>query len=215
LTFGKPRRTAGLFGLRVKEENIAIMSRHLAAIASALLTSILNFQFSPAQTTSATLQEVELRVRLLAPLTTKLSRKGDLVSAAVVEPTGINGGILEGDVREIKGGAAQKTATIQFQFHTLHLSGKAMPVNIVVLNVANSKHELGMDEEGMQLESDKGALGTGKISSVGSALSKFHVGGGKSPGSPGVFRLLTHAPSLSLAVGSEMVVQANTKTGHE
>jgi hypothetical protein len=201
--------------LCLNEENISIMSRHLAAIASALLTSTFSFQPSPAQTTSATLKDVELRVRLLAPLTTKLSRKGDLVSAAVMEPAGFDGGILEGDVREIKGGAAQKSSVVQFQFHTLHLSGKAMPVNIVVLNVANSKHELGMDEEGTLLESDKGALGTGKLSSLGSALGKFHVGGGKSSGGPGVFRLLTHAPNLALAVGSEMVVQANTKTGRE
>jgi hypothetical protein len=171
---------------------------------------------APAQTTPPNFKDVALRVRLLAPLSTKLNRKGDLVSAAVVEPPVYEGGILEGDVHEIRGGPSQKTATVQFQFHTLHFSGKALQLNIAVLNVANSKQQLGMDDEGAQLESDKGALATGKPSSLGSGLGRLHIGGTKSTsGGSTSFRLQSRAPNLILAVGSEMVVQVNSKPGRE
>jgi hypothetical protein len=54
----------------------------------------------------ATASVAPWRVRLLAPLTTKFNRKGDMVSARVVEPTAYQGSVLEGVVREIKAGSA-------------------------------------------------------------------------------------------------------------
>lgn len=193
----------------------SVWDRGIIVLSLLLLMCLPGGGETPAQTPS-NFKDVALRVRLLAPLSTKLSRKGDLVSASVVEPAAYEGGILEGDVREIKGGPSQKTATVQFQFHTLHLSGKAVQLSVAILNVGNSKQELGLDEEGAQLESDKGALATGKLSSLGSALGRLHLGGGKSTsGGSGSFRLQTHSPQLSLAVGSEMVVQVNSKSGRE
>jgi hypothetical protein len=189
--------------------------RYLTALFLSLLLGVFDVAIARAQTPAPNFKDVDMRVRLLAPLSTKLSRKGDLVSAAVVEPATYEGAILEGDVREIKGGPSQKTAAVQFQFHTLHLAGKAVPLNIAVLNVANSKQQLGVDDEGTQLESDKGALATGKSSSLGSTLGKFRLGGSKATGGSGAFRLQTHASNLTLAVGSEMVVQANSKAGRE
>jgi hypothetical protein len=194
-----------------------MMRRCWTAIVSVFLISWAGSAQSQENPVAPAIKDAELRVRLLAPLSTRLNRKGDLVSAAVIEPASFDGGILEGDVREVKGGSGQKTSMVQFQFHTLHIQGKHLPVNASVLNVANSKHQLGIDEEGEQLESDKGILGTGKLSSLGSALgNKLHMGGGKSYGGGGTpLRVLTRAPDLSLAVGSEMVVQINPSTGRE
>ena len=127
-----------------------------------LLMCVLDVADGPAQTDPPSLKDVDLRVRLLAPLSTKLSRKGDLVSAVVVEPHGYEGGILEGDVREVKGGSSQKTATVQFQFHSLHLSGIAVHLN-AVLNVANSKQQLGVDDEGAQLGKRQRCASHGEI----------------------------------------------------
>jgi hypothetical protein len=194
------------------------VTRHLlAALVAVVLTSCTASAQRPTPEISPTIKDAELRVRLLAPLTTKLNRKGDLVSAEVVEPASFGGAILEGDVREVKGGTAQKSSTIQFQFHTLHIAGKALPVNAAVLNVANSKQQSGIDEDGTVLESDKGTLATGKLSSLGSALgSKLRIGGGKSSSAASTpFRLLTRAPNFSLAVGGEMLVQINQRAGHD
>jgi hypothetical protein len=194
-----------------------MMRRWVAAIVSAFLVSWAGSAQNEDTPVAPAIKDAELRVRLLAPLSTRLNRKGDLVSAAVIEPASFEGGILEGDVGEVKGGSGQKTSMVQFQFHTLHIQGKNLPVNASVLNVANSKHQLELDEEGKQIESDKGFLGTGKLSSLGSALgSKLHMGGGRSSGGGAApFRVVTRAPDLLLAVGSEMVVQINPRAGRE
>src|ERR1700690_2894577 len=46
--------------------------------------------------------EGDWRVRLLAPISTKFNRKGDMVSARVLAPAKFQDRILEGDIREVK-----------------------------------------------------------------------------------------------------------------
>jgi len=137
------------------------------------------------------------RVRLLAPLTTKFNRKGDLVSAQVVEPATYAGGILEGDIREIKVGGAGKNSSLQFEFHTLHFSGKVSPVTALLTETSNSRHQAGTDEDGNALEGARHGV-TGKISGVAGVFS--HGGGGS-------VTLADKAASLSFAPGSEMLLQ--------
>src|SRR5450432_61691 len=61
------------------------------------------------------------RVRLQAPLSTSFSRKGDMVSARVLEPAVFQGAILEGVIRDLKaGGDPARVSSIQFDFVTLH-----------------------------------------------------------------------------------------------
>ena len=70
----------------------------------------------------------ELKVRLTAPLTTKMSRAGDLVVARIVDSEQYAGGYLEGEVREVHAGSTTKRSTIDFQFHSLHAGGQDSPV---------------------------------------------------------------------------------------
>ena len=95
----------------------------------------------------------EMHVRLLAPLTTKLNRKGDMVPARIVEPAALQSGILEGDIREIRAGGT-KRSIIEFQFHTLHLSGSRLPISATLLrlSLSNSKRQSGSDEDGSPID---------------------------------------------------------------
>jgi hypothetical protein len=137
-----------------------------------------------------------LRVRLLAPLTTRFNRKGDMVSARVVEPAALAGGILEGDIRDLKTGGPGKEATIQFQFQTLHVADKALPVTAAVLEVANSKHQSGLDEDGSPLDTG-GRSHSGK----GAGISR-----GSEPA-----RLTVKAAAVSFAAGSEFLLQVEPR----
>ena len=139
-----------------------------------------------------------LRVRLLAPLTTSFNRKGDMVSARVIEPASFEGGILEGDIRDVKVRGPGKESSIQFEFHTLHMADKAVPVTAVVMEIANSKRQPGMNEDGAPLEN----------------------GGRSDPGTPapgalshgtGPARLTVKSTAVTFAPGSEIVVQVGSR----
>ncbi|MGC9944753.1 MAG: hypothetical protein ABSF64_00015 [Bryobacteraceae bacterium] len=140
------------------------------------------------------------RVRLLAPLTTKFNRKGDMVSARVVEPAAYQGSVLEGVIREIKaGGAAGKESTIQFEFHTLHAPSEDLAVTATLVGAANSRGEGGMDETGSPLAAGSHALG---------GIAEAAAPQRGSSGSP---RLSVRAEHLSLAPGSEFALEVKTK----
>lgn len=146
----------------------------------------------------------ELRVRLLAPLTTTFSRKGDIVSAKVFEPAKFQGGILEGEIRDVA------KASVQFQFRTLHISGIAVPLVTELENVANSKNQFGIDESGSRIETSQKQDAPAR-----SGFPLFHRGnhGEKNP-TPhvtGVIRLSTKGPNLALAPGSELLLQVDAK----
>jgi hypothetical protein len=147
-------------------------------------------------------------VRLTAPLTTKLSRTGDLVVARIVDSEQYAGAYLEGEVRDVHAGSATKRSTIDFQFHSLHVGGKDSPVSVGVVHIANSKHQPETDEDGASIESVRGNGGGGGGGL--SRLMKLTKGGGRQPaaGPPGALtKLAAKAPNLSLAVGSELTVQ--------
>jgi len=156
-------------------------------------------------------EPVELRASLLSPLTSKFTRKGDIVSVRVLEPDRLQGSILEGDVREAHdGGAPKKNASIQFQFHTLHLSGSTVLVSARLLRLANSKGQKDVDDDGLSIEIDQGAE-RGRLSSVTSAL---HISGSKQGSTShltGPIRVSTTSASLSLATGSELVLHIVAK----
>ena len=139
--------------------------------------------------------DAKWRVRLQSPLSTSFNRKGDMVSAVVLEPEAFKGTLLEGLIRETKAGGASKIATVQFDFVTLHVSRKAVPVNAVLLEVLNSKQEAGVDETGATLESG-GATKGGKLANI------FSKGAGAT-------RLTSKSSQLTLATGSEFVLQVS------
>jgi hypothetical protein len=153
----------------------------------------------------------DMRVRLLAPFSTKWNRKGDVVSASVLEPVKYQGAILEGDIREIRAGEASpnKRSLIQFQFHTLHSSGAAIPVLANLVAIANSKNQPDIDEDGSALESG-GATGLAGFRST--VAGRLHRGANDTgPISANPSRLSSRAPHLSFATGSEMALRFKVK----
>jgi hypothetical protein len=154
---------------------------------------------------------LELKVRLTAPLTTKLSRAGDLVTAKILQPPEYAGGYLEGDVREVHTGSSTKRSAIYFDFHSLHAAGKESHVSVGVVRIANSKHQADTDEDGAGIEEERGGGSFGGLTKLRSGvMSRISKGGEKTApaAAPAVLtRLTAKAPNLSLAVGSEMTVQ--------
>ena len=149
-----------------------------------------------AQDTQTTLQiGAKWRVRLLSPLRTDFNRKGDMVSASVLEPTAFQGAILEGIIRDVKSGVnSARVSSIQFDFVTLHANYKTLPVSAALLEALNSRREPGVDEDGSILES----VGTGKVLKLSGVFAR---GGSRT------VRLTSKADHLSLASGSEFVLQ--------
>lgn len=89
------------------------------------------------------------RVRLLAPLSTGFSRKGDMVSTRVLAPAAFQGAILEGVIRDLKaGGDSAGASSIQFDFLTLDAGDKALPVSAALVDALNSRGEPGVDDKG-------------------------------------------------------------------
>jgi hypothetical protein len=136
-------------------------------------------------------QLVVWRACLLAPLATDFSRKGDMVAARVVEPEQFAGSLLEGDVREIRGGG---TGThIEFEFRKLHTGESSLEVTAGLLGVVNSRGQPGVDENGNRLES--GARG-----------QQWKLSPGVLQFRPGPPRLAVSAPEMSLAPGSQFTL---------
>jgi len=145
--------------------------------------------------------EGDWRVRLLAPISTKFNRKGDMVSARVLTPAKYQDRILEGDIREVRasGGNSGKLASVQFDFHTLHSSDGDLPVSAVLIEVFNSRQQSGVDDEGSALESGAHGLG-GKLTGVFSRGATLH--------------LASKAADLNFAPGSELVLQVRIRKAH-
>lgn len=153
-----------------------------------------------AQTTGPALSPAFWRVRLLAPLSTDFNRKGDMLSARVIEPAAYQGIVLEGVIREIKaGGPAGKDSAVQFEFHTLHAAVEDMMVTAALVGAANSRGEAGMDEAGRQLTAGSHALG-----GMPEAGASRHWASGP-------VRLSVRAGHLSLAAGSVLVLDVRTR----
>jgi hypothetical protein len=151
-----------------------------------------------------------MRVRLLAPLTTKLNRKGDIVSASILEPAKYQGGILEGDIRDLRAGSSSnKHSSIQFQFHTLHLAGADIPVMVGLVEISNSKKQADIDEDGSMLEAGGG---TGLAGLAAAVTRRSHRGASDTgPISGGPFHLAAKASNLSFAPGSELALRFQLK----
>lgn len=144
-----------------------------------------------------------IKARLLAPLNTEFSRKGDLVAAEVTEPAQLKGGILVGEVQEVKaGGMPGKVSTIEFDIQALRLGSQSTPLAAALTEIRNSRGQAGTDEKGAALESGGGAL-----SAVGSKITGVLSRGA------GPVRLSAKAANLYFAAGSELAFEAQTRRG--
>jgi len=106
-------------------------------------------------------QEMEMKVELMGPLGTKISRKGDRVFARVVQPDVLKGDTMEGAVKEVRsGGKFHGESVLNFSFETLVHGGQPVPVSTEIKAFRNSKGQAEVDEEGRIIR--RGGNNTGK-----------------------------------------------------
>ena len=145
-----------------------------------------------------------LKVRLLSPLSTTFNRKGDMVSARILEPSSLQNGFLEGEIREVNdGGDWGKGSRIQFEFHTLHLPKQSIPISGFPVEVHNSRGAAGVDESGAAIDGLSHGAG-----SKSSPLSLF------SHGSASFIRMGSKTAHLTFAAGSEWTIQIQVQKPH-
>lgn len=121
----------------------------------------------------------ECTVKLLSPISTQTSKKGDRITAQILSPPAFSGAFVEGEVRNVKGGAKIKgRSVLNFTFNTLHVGEQRKPIRSSVKSMANSQGKMNVDEEGNIVERKNN---TGKIvaaTAVGAAIGAL-AGGGK------------------------------------
>ncbi len=129
------------------------------------------------------LNNADFTVKLLSPISTKTSQKGDTFSAQVIAPAQYENAVLEGRVSNVK--KAKKggeKSEILFAFQTLTVGNRTYPIVADLKEVANSKGVKEVDEEGR-------AIGrTSNKKRAASALAGSAVGaiiGGLAGGSKG------------------------------
>ncbi len=134
---------------------------------------------------SQTKQEpVELKARLLAPISTKTSKAQDVFTAIVDAPPQYQGAILNGRITSVNApsrGMGKGNPSIGFQFETITFQGATNKIAADLGEVSNSKGVKDVDEEGRAIgkTSNKKRV----LSGVGGAAIGGLIGG------------LTHGPA--------------------
>ena len=122
-------------------------------------------------------QDLKLTARLLGPISTETSRKGDRITAQVVDPEQYKGDIMEGVITESKnGGSVKGTSVLTFRFDTWHRAGQPLPVQASVESFTNSKGQPDVDEEGRAIKRTNrigAALG---VAALGAAIGAMAGG---------------------------------------
>jgi hypothetical protein len=172
---------------------------------------------APAQTLEP---DTELRVRLLAPLSTETNRKGDKITASVIAPEQFAGGTVEGEVRESKSGRKIRgTSVLNFTFHTLTYDGNTVPIQSQVKAFYNSQGQQNVDEEGRIITRKsnvrKAAAATG-VGAVIGAIAGGARGAAIGAGIGGAASLIliqvaAKGAIISFAAGSEFVLSVKPR----
>ena len=169
-------------------------------------------------------QDTDLCVKLLTPISTETSRKGDKITAQVIGPQGFNGDILEGTVRNsTSGGKVHGKSVLNFTFETLHHQKQAIPVQATVKQLFNSQGKQDVDEEG-QIVQKKSNVGKLAAATAVGALIGGLAGGGKGAaigagvGAVGALVLVevaTKGNNISFAAGSEFNLAVRSNAGRQ
>ncbi len=159
--------------------------------------------------------ETDFRVKLLTPLNTQTSKKGDKITAQVLDPAPFTGDILEGTIRESKSGAKLKgKSVLNFTFDTLNRAGQAQPVQANVKSMTNSKGQQDVDEEG-QIVKKKNNIGKLAAGTAIGALIGGLAGGGRgaaigagigAAASLVLIEVAVEGANVSFAPGSELIL---------
>ena len=95
------------------------------------------------------LKDAEFVVKLMSPISTTTSQKGDRFTAQVISPEQYAGAVVEGKINNVKkakiGGEKSEVA---FGFETITVGSNTYPIAADLKEVANSKGVKEVDEEG-------------------------------------------------------------------
>lgn len=163
--------------------------------------------------------ETEFRVKLLSPISTETSRKGDKITAQVLTPNQFANYFMEGKVREAKGGKSK--SVLAFYFDTLETpdhNGKTH-IQSSIKSMANSQGKENVDEEGNVVKKTnnlaKAAVATGAGALVGGLLGGGRgaaIGAGVGAAAALVFiEVGVQAPKVRFASGSEFVMSVKQR----
>jgi hypothetical protein len=162
----------------------------------------------------------EFRVKLTAPLSTDVNRKGDKITALILSPAEFANGVMEGQVKESKsGGKINGKSVLNFTFDKIVINEKTIEVNSEVKSLFNSKGKQNVDEEGRVIEKKNQ---TGKVAAVAGAgaLIGALAGGGKGAligaGAGAAAGLVlvqvgTTGPNVKFDSGSEMLLSVRER----
>ena len=121
----------------------------------------------------------EFRVKLTAPLSTQTNRKGDKISAVILEPPNFNNAIMEGEIKESKsGGKVSGKSVLNFTFQSIVMGNRAIPINSEIKSFYNSKGQANVDEEGRIIEKKSNVGKLAAITGAGAIIGAI-AGGGK------------------------------------
>jgi hypothetical protein len=124
----------------------------------------------------------EFRVKLTAPLSTETNRKGDKITALVLLPPEFANSIVEGEVKESKGGGKVTGKSIlNFTFQNLVQGDKTIEVNSEVKAIYNSKGKENVDEEGRIIEKKSNVGKVAAVTGIGALIGGL-AGGAKGAG---------------------------------
>lgn len=117
------------------------------------------------------LKDAEMTVRLLSPISTKTSQKGDKFSAQVLTPESLKDSVVEGHINDVRKAEKRDKSQISFAFETITASDTTHPIQADLKDVTNSRGVKSVDEEGR-------AIGKTSVKkSVGAAAAGGAAGG--------------------------------------
>ncbi len=130
------------------------------------------------------LQNTQMVVKLLSPVSTKTAQEGYAFTAVVEQPPEYQGGIVEGRITHLKRpekGTGKGKAEIQFQFETLTFKNRTEHIRADLKDVMNSQGKRKVDEEGnvIGVTSNKKRALFAALGAAAGAATGAAVGGGR------------------------------------
>lgn len=166
-------------------------------------------------------EKTEMRVKLLAPVSTAANKKGDKITAMVIAPAEWQGASIEGEIRESKSGNKFKgKSTLLFAFHTLYpKQGEPIPVASDVKAFTNSKGQANVDEEGFIIEKKNNLGKVAAASGIGALVGAIAggargaaIGAGVGAGAALILvQFGAQAPDIRFDPGSEIVLSVSPR----
>jgi OmpA-OmpF porin, OOP family len=165
-------------------------------------------------------QEMEFQVELINKVGTETNRKGDLVSARVVSPSGFQGSVFEGKISESKSGAKSGgESVLDIDFEILRHNNSVIPINSKIKSVGNSKGQVNVDEDGRVIgrageqKKSSGAGGLGRTIGGITGGRTARIGAAVDTAATVLFRVSSDAPNLRFDAGSKFVLTASSRSG--